>query len=110
MHAYCSAAYSGLNGCIPGVEDDALAVRVEAAAAGAAPHLQQLIVLQPHVHVVAAPAERRDDGAAGGHVDARRERLRRKHNLQQASLEEALYEALPACTSWRKALGAQWVA
>eukprot|EP00955_Chlamydomonas_euryale_P062456 358380-Chlamydomonas_euryale.AAC.4 len=40
--------------------------------------------------------QRRDDGRACGHVNAGRQRPRRKHDFAEVALEEALHQRLPA--------------
>lgn len=60
---------------------------VEASAAGAAGHLQQLVVGEHGDAAVAAPGQRAEHRGARRHVDARRQGLRGKHRLQHPCMQ-----------------------
>lgn len=77
------------------LQDDAVAGGVVAAPPRAARHLEELVVGERRDAAVAAARERRHEGRARGHVDAGSQGLRRKDELEQASLEEALDQRLP---------------
>src|SRR5256885_1526540 len=76
--------------------DDAPALGVDPAPAGAPRHLRQLVVRERAEPVVRALGEPLEHDAARGHVDAERHRLRRKDHSTDAALEELLDEPLEA--------------
>jgi hypothetical protein len=80
---------------------------VVAAAARAPGHLQQLVVLQRRVAGVAASRDSGQHGRACRHVDARRERLSRKHHLRRRAPQARLSARGPEAPLGRRPRNAE---